>query len=127
MAPLPPIPKITEISANNGKQYVPFSAGWKTETCEMIFEAGHPELGSSSLTLLVKGENLTKEYIQSLVCTIPYDGEQNSVDIGDVSPIEGGFNLYITTDKVRQYDVGDNFQITIAGVKSGIMKVSEPG
>ena len=127
MAPLPPIPKITEISANNGKQYVPFSAGWKTETCEMIFEAGHPELGSSSFSIFVKGESLTKEYIQSLVCTIPYDGVQNSVNIEEALPIDGGFNLYITTNTVREYVVGDNFQITIAGVASGIMKVSDPG
>lgn len=127
VVPLPPTPKITEISANNGTQYVPFSEGWKTETCEMIFEAGHPELGSTSFSILVKGENLTEEYLRTLVCTIPYDGEQNSVDIEAVNPIDGGFNLYITTNTVRYYDVGDNFQITIAGVTSGIMKVSDPG
>lgn len=127
MAPLPPTPKITEISANNGEQYVPFSEGWKNETCEMIFEAGHPELGSSSFSIYMKGENLTKEYIQTLVCTIPFDGEQNSVNIEEVLPIDGGFSLYITTNTVRRYDVGDNFQITIAGVTSGIMKVSDPG
>ena len=127
MAPLPPTPKITEISANNGNQYVPFSAGWKTETCEMIFEAGHPELGSTSFSIFVKGENLTKEYIQTLVCTIPFDGEQMSVDIEAVLPTDGGFSLYIKTDAVREYNVGDNFQITIAGVASGIMKVSDPG
>lgn len=93
----------------------------------MIFEAGHPELGSTSFSLLVKGENLTKEYIQTLVCTIPYDGEQMSVDIADVSPIDGGFNLYIITNTVREYVVGEDFQTTIAGVTSGIMKVSDPG
>lgn len=92
-----------------------------------MFEAGHPELGTSSFTIFVKGENLTKEYIQSLVCTIPYDGEQNSVDILEVLPIDGGFNMYINTDTVRRYDVGDNFQITIGGVTSGIMQVSDPG
>lgn len=127
MAPLPPTPKITEISAQGPENFVPFVDGWKNETCEMIFEAGHPELGSTSFSILVKGENLTKEYIQSLVCTIPYDGEQMSVDIAAVSPIDGGFNLYITTNTVREYVVGDNFQTTIAGVTSGIMKVSDPG
>lgn len=93
----------------------------------MIFEAGHPELGSTSFSILVKGENLTKEYIQTLACTIPYDGEQMSVDIEAVTPIDGGFNMYIKTDTVREYNVGQNFQITIAGVTSGIMKVSNPG
>lgn len=93
----------------------------------MMFEAGHPELGSSSLSIFVKGENLTKEYIQTLVCTIPFDGVQNSVDIAAVSPTDVGFSLYINTNTVRQYDVGDNFEITIAGVTSGIMKVSDPG
>ena len=93
----------------------------------MIFEAGHPELGSTSFSIFVKGENLTKEYIQTLVCTIPFDGEQMSVDIEAVLPTDGGFSLYIKTDAVREYNVGDNFQITIAGVASGIMKVSDPG
>lgn len=93
----------------------------------MIFEAGHPEIGSFSFSIFVKGENLTKEYIQTLVCTIPYDGEQNSVNIEEVFPIDGGFDLYINTKTVRDYNVGDNFQITIAGVTSGIMKVSDPG
>ena len=93
----------------------------------MIFEAGKPELGSTSFSIFVKGENLTEEYLRTLVCTIPYDGEQQSVDIEAVISIEGGFSLYIKTETVRYYDVGDNFQITIAGVTSGIMKVSDPG
>ena len=92
-----------------------------------MFEAGHPELGSTSCSIFVKGENLTEGYLRTLVCTIPYDGEQMQVDIEAVTPQDVGFSLYIKTDKVREYSVGDNFQITIVGVTSGIMKVSDPG
>ena len=120
MAPLPPTPKITEISANNGASYVPFVDGWKSEPCYMAFDG---EQTATVIEISVKGTNLSMEYLYPLALSIP--GVEPGPEMDLVRQVGDHFVLFINTHVVNY--VGDPFQIIIDGVTSGEMTVSDPG
>lgn len=120
MAPLPPTPKITEISANGGASYVPFADGWKSEPCYMEFEGQQTAM---VIKIAVKGNNLTRDYLYTLVLAIPSVEPGPEIDL--INDNGDHYTLFINTN-VESF-VGDPFQIIIDGVTSGEMTVADPG
>ena len=118
MAPLPPTPKITEISANGGASYVPFVEGWKSEPCYMAFDG---EQTATVIEISVKGNNLTRDYLNTLVIAIPSVEPGPEIDL--VREVGDHFVMFINTNLVN-YE-GDPFQIIINGVTSGEMTVAK--
>lgn len=119
MAPLPPTPKITEISANGGASYVPFAEGWKSEPCYMAFDG---QQTATVIEISVKGNNLTRDYLNTLVLAIPSVEPGPVIDM--INEVGDHYVLFINTN-VESF-VGDPFQIIIDGVTSGEMTVSKP-
>lgn len=82
--------------------------------------AEDPEiLYATSINIFVKGDNLTEEYIQTLVCSVPLPDGSKPATIDAVTSVDGGFKMHIEIGS--PYFSGEDFQITIAGVTSGIM------
>ena len=102
-----------------GETYVQFAEGWKTERCIMNIAEDPEMLYATSIYIYVKGNNLTAEYIQTLVCSVPLPDGSKPVTIDAVTSVDGGFNMHIEIGS--PYFPGEDFQITIAGITSGIM------
>ena len=79
-------------------------------------------LYATSIYIYVKGINLTEEYIQSLVCSVPGPDGSKPATIDAVNSVDGGFNMHIEIGS--PYFSGEDFQITIAGITSGIMTMN---
>ena len=108
-----------EISANGGASYVPFVEGWKSEPCYMAFDGQET---ATVIEISVKGNNLTRDYLNTLALGIPDVEPGPEIDL--INQVGDHFVLFINTH--GDYYVGDPFQIIIDGVTSGEMTVSKP-
>ena len=116
MAPLPPSPKITEISCVGPGDFVAFVNGWKQETCPV--EVSENDFYAS---VFVKGENLTKDWLAKAVKGAYYN---NSSEIattnGDIVDYgEGIIAFDINFSAV--FGEGDTVKFEIDGVQSAWM------
>lgn len=116
MAPLPPIPKITEISAQGFDNIVPFVDGWQTSP---IWGGGDPGDPDTNFKLYFKGENLTKEYISSQDMYSVINGSRTDISVMFVNETADGF----VADMVFEAIVieGDRYQFVIGETISGEM------
>ena len=118
MAPLPPTPKITEISCIGSDEFVPFVDGWSNVQCPA--EATEAEY---YVTLLIRGSNLSEEFIRNSDGGVRFEGAggigaslENIVDMGN-----GDYMLdYYATGP---YSEGTKIQFVFAGVTSSMMPV----
>lgn len=121
MAPLPPIPKITEISCFGSDNFVPFADGWTNAICPS--EATESEY---YVTLLIRGSNLSEEWIRNNDGGVRFEGAggmgaslQDITDMGN-----GDYQLdYYTTGP---YIEGTKIQFVFEGVTSALMPVINP-
>ena len=120
MAPLPPTPKITEVNCTLADVFVPFVDGWDQENCPV-------EVSDNSFyaTIIVKGENLTTDWLTQAIKGGYYNGgnviESTTSNITDYE--DGRFGVDINFAYV--YGEGDTVQFEIDGVKSAWMNTSK--
>lgn len=118
MAPLPPTPKITEISCVGPGDFVPFVNGWEQANCPV-------EVSASDFyaTVFVKGENLTKDWLTNAVKGAYYN---NSVEIettiGDIYDYEGGI-IAVDINFSAVFGEGDTAKFEVDGVQSAWMSL----
>lgn len=74
------------------------------------------------IEISVKGNNLTKDYLNTLVLSIPEVEPGPVIDM--INEVGDHYVLFINTN-VDNYE-GDPFKIIIDGVTSGEMTVSKP-
>ena len=74
------------------------------------------------IEIAVKGNNLTRDYLNTLVVAIPSVEPGPEIDL--INDDGDHYTLFINTN-VESF-VGDPFQIIIDGVTSGEMTVSKP-
>ena len=118
MAPLPPTPKITEISAQGFDNIVPFVDGWVTSP---IWAGGKPGAPDTNFKLYFKGQNLTKEYISNLDMYSVTAGFRIDITAMLVNEIADGFVAeMLFEDSVVEYD---RYQFVIGEIISGEMSL----
>ena len=120
MAPLPPTPKITEIGCYSPAQLVPFVNGWEQEQC-----TAEVSVSDFYVTIYVKGENLTRDWLTNAVKGAYYNGG-NAIEttIGDIYDYEGGV-ICVDINFNAVFGEGDTAQFEIDGVKSAWMNISK--
>ena len=74
------------------------------------------------IEISVKGNNLTRDYLNTLVLAIPSVEPGPEIDL--INEVGDHFVLFINTH--GDYYVGDPFEIIIDGITSGEMTVSKP-
>ena len=120
MAPLPPTPKITEISCVGPIDFVPFVNGWEQANCPVEVSAA-----DFYATLFLKGENLTKEWLTNAVKGAYYN---NSVEIettiGDIYDYEGGI-IAVDINFSAVFGEGDTAKFEVDGVQSAWMSLQK--
>ena len=120
MAPLPPTPKITEVNCTLEDVFVPFVDGWDQENCPVEVSAN-----SFYAVIIVKGENLTKDWLTNAVKGGYYNGgnviESTIGEIIDYGNGEFGIDIIFA----HVYGEGDTVQFEIDGVKSAWMNTSK--
>ena len=116
MAPLSPIPKITEVNCTLADVFVPFVDGWDQKNCPV--EVGENDFYA---TITVRGENLTTDWLSKAVKGGYYNGGDliegtvgEIIDYGD-----GGFGFDIIY--AFPHGEGDTVQFEIDGIKSALM------
>ena len=116
MAPLPPTPKITEISCLGPGDFVQFANGWEQENCPV-------EVSPNDFyaTVFVKGENLTKDWLTNAVKGAYYNNsEAIETTIGDIMDFEGGM-IAVDFNFSAVFGEGDTAKFEIDGVQSAWM------
>lgn len=119
MAPLPPTPKITEISCIGSNELVPFVDGWSNAQCPA--EATEAEY---YVTLLIRGSNLSEEWIRNNDGGVRLEGAGGmGASLQDITDMGNGDYLldYYTTGP---YSEGTKIQFVFAGVTSALMPVN---
>lgn len=120
MAPLPPTPKITEVNCTLADEFVPFVDGWDQENCPV--EVGENDFYA---TLVVKGENLTIDWLSKAVKGGYYNGgneiESTISNITDYEDGKFGFDVNFAF----VYGQGDTVKFEIDGVTSAWMVTSK--
>lgn len=86
----------------------------------MAFEG---EQTATTIEIAVKGNNLTTDYLNTLVLAYPDVEPGPEIDL--VRQVGDHFVLFVNAHVVNY--VGDPFKIIIDGVTSGEMTVSDPG
>lgn len=81
------------------------------------------EQTATVIEIYVKGNNLTIDYLYTLVLAIPSVEPGPEIDL--VREAGDHFIVFVNTHVVNY--VGDPFQIIIDGVTSGEMTVADPG
>ena len=116
MAPLPPTPKITEISCISNIELVPFVDGWDEERCPV--EASEVDFYA---TIFFKGDNLTKEWLtQAIKGAYHNGGSENEATLGDIYIYDDGV-IAVDFNFNFPFGEGESVQFDIAGVKSAWM------
>ena len=116
MAPLPPTPKITEISCVSAETLVPFVDGWDQGNCPVEVSAT-----DFYATITVKGENLTTEWLSNAVKGAYYNGgNEIETTIGYIADYgDGKFDVDINFAFVL--GEGDRAKFEVDGVQSAWM------
>lgn len=118
MAPLPPTPKITEISANGAESYVTFASGWKQENC--LIETLRDNYYAS---IFVRGNNITTDWLSNVVKGAYYNGG-NEIEgtISDITDNEDGtFSINFYSASV--FAPSNTIKFEIDGVQSAWMNM----
>ena len=116
MAPLPPTPKITEISCTFADELVPFVDGWDQENCPV--EVGENDFYA---TIIVKGENLTTDWLSKAVKGAYYNGG-NEIDSTTGEIIDYGDGKFaFDINFAFPYGEGDRVKFEVDGVQSAWM------
>ena len=120
MAPLPPTPKITEISCTFADELVPFVDGWDQGNCPV--EVGENDFYA---TLIVNGENLTTDWLAKVVKGAYYNGgdaiDSTNGEVIDYGDGKFGFDINFAFP----YGEGDSVQFEIDGIKSAWMTLQK--
>lgn len=116
MVPLPPIPKITEINCLITDDFVPFVEGWDQENCPV--EVGENDFYA---TIVVKGENLTIDWLTNAVKGGYYNGgDVIESTIGEVNDYGNG-KFGVDVVFAFSYGEGDRVKFEVDGVQSAWM------
>lgn len=116
MAPLPPRPKITEVSCVGPGDFVAFANGWEQATCPVEVSAA-----DFYATVHVKGENLTKDWVSKAVKGAYYNNSQEiETTIGDIFEFEGGI-IAVDINFSAVFGEGDTAKFEVDGVQSAWM------
>ena len=118
MAPLPPTPKITEISCTYADQLVPFVDGWDQGNCPVEVSAT-----DFYATIIVKGENLTTDWLTNAVKGAYYNGG-NEIEgtVGSIADY-GDDKFGIDINFAYVYGDGDTVMFEVDGVQSAWMSM----
>lgn len=118
MAPLPPTPKITDISCSLDDGFVPFVDGWKQEHC--LIETLRDNYYA---TIFVKGNNITTDWLSNVVKGAYYNGG-NEIE-GTISDItDNGDGTYsFNFNSASAFSASDTIQFEIDGVQSAWMNM----
>ena len=117
MAPLPPTPKITEISAISAADLVPFVEGWENVNCPVEVNGGVDFYA----TLMIKGENLTDEWLRQVIKGAYYNGGSDNEATVSVLANEEDGEAFVDFTFNFPFGDGDRVQFDIDGVKSAWM------
>ena len=116
MAPLPPTPKITEINCTLADEFVPFVDGWDQKNCPV--EVGENDFYA---TIVVKGENLTTDWLSKAVKGAYYNGgneiEGTTGSIADYEDDKFGVDINFAF----VFAEGDRAMFEVDGVQSAWM------
>lgn len=116
MVPLPPTPKITEISCLGPGDYVAFVNGWEQANCPVEVSAA-----DFYATVFVKGENLTKDWLTKAVKGAYYNNSEGiETTIGDIYDYEGGI-IAVDINFSAVFGEGDTVKFEVDGVQSAWM------
>ena len=116
MAPLPPTPKITEISAQGPENFVPFADGWKNENAYLFTDPGQK---SNQLQIWIKGENIDENYLNSIL----YDLETTkaSVTVTEIQLKNLGAYYEVDLFAAEEFLEGDTIAYIVSDKKSANM------
>ena len=115
MAPLSPTPKITEIGCASPAVLVPFVSGWEQEQC--LAEVSENDF---YVTIYVKGENLTTDWLSNAVKGAYYNGgNEIETTIGDIYDYEDGV-ICVDINFNAVFGEGDTVKFEVDGVQSAL-------
>ena len=116
MAPLPPTPKITEISAQGPENFVPFVDGWKNEKAYLFTDPGQR---SNQLQIWIKGENIDENYLNSILYGL--ETMNAPVTVTQIEVVNLGAYYEVDLYAAEDFIEGDTIAYIVSDKKSANM------